>query len=137
MDNLNFEKNLLEAVDHGLLSLGENPRKAIYFHLKRSFQLQRESIPKETDEFSRALNTIFGPGAEVIEKYILKELYQRLELNFEEKVGLTFADYVREAKKLVGRKKQGSTKSTNLKILEEKSLGRKRTYVFGRDTYLA
>ena len=115
MGNLNFDKNLLEAVDCGLLSLGENPRKAIYFHMKRSFQLQRESIPKETDEFSRALNTIFGPGAEIIEKYILKELYQRLEMSFEEKEGFTFVDYVREAKKLVGRKQQASGKSTSFK----------------------
>ena len=115
MGNLNFEKNLLEAVDCGLLSLGENPRKAIYFHLKRSFQLQRESIPKETDAFSRSLNTIFGPGAEIIEKYILKELYQRLELSFEEKEGFTFVDYVRAAKKLVGRKQQASGKSTSFK----------------------
>lgn len=106
MSNLKFEKNLLDAVDDGLLSLGENPRKAIYFHLKKSFQIQKESIPEETDEFSRALNTIFGPGAEIIEMYILKELYQRLELNFEKKKGCTFADYVREAKKLAGRKKQ-------------------------------
>lgn len=111
MGNLNFEKNLLDAVDDGLLSLGENPRKAIYFHLKKSFQIQRESIPEETDEFSQALNTIFGPGAKIIEKYILKELYQRLELNFEEKKGCTFADYVTEAKKLAGRKKRSRRKA--------------------------
>lgn len=111
MGNLNFDKNLLEAVDCGLLSLGENPRKAIYFHMKRSFQLQRESIPKETDEFSRALNTIFGPGAEIIEKYILKELYQRLELSFEEKEGFTFVDYVREAEKLVVRKNRAHVRT--------------------------
>ena len=120
MGNLNFEKNLLEAVDYGLLSLGENPRRAIYFHLKKSFQLQRKSIPKETDEFSQALNIIFGPGAEIIEQYILKELYQRLELDFEEKEGCTFADYVREAKKLVGRNKKSSEKSTNLMVHVER-----------------
>jgi len=137
LGNLNFEKNLLEAVDYGLLSLGENPRKAIYFHLQRNFQLQRESIPKETNGFSRALNNIFGPGAEIIEKFILKELYQRLELNFEEKEGFTFADYVKEAKKLAGRKKHGSGKPTNLKILEGVSLGRRGIHAFGRSPYLA
>jgi len=114
MINLNFEKNLLEAVDCGLLTLGENPRKAIYFHLKRGFELQRESIPKETDGFSQALNTIFGPGAQIIEKFILKELYRRLELNFEEKEGFTFADYVREAKKLTGKKEARLRKEQKL-----------------------
>jgi len=136
MVNLNFEKNLLESVDHGLLSLGENPRKAIYFHLKRNFRLQRESIPKETNEFSRALNTIFGPGAKIIEKFILKELYRRLELNFEDKEDFTFADYIREAKKLAERERQGR-KITGLKILGGGSLGRRGILVFGRGTSLA
>ncbi|MDH5450686.1 MAG: hypothetical protein OEX77_07290 [Candidatus Bathyarchaeota archaeon] len=117
MGNLNFDKNLLEAVDNGLLSLGENPRKAIYFHLKNGFQLRREHIPKETNEFSQALNAIFGPGAKIIEKYILKELYQRLELDFEEKEDSTFADYVKEAKKLARRKEQSSAKSTSLNAI--------------------
>jgi len=136
MVNLNFEKNLLEAVDHGLLSLGENPRKAIYFHLKRNFRLQRENIPKETNEFSKALNTIFGPGAKIIEKFILKELYRRLELNFEDKEDFTFADYITEAKKLVERERQGR-ESTGLKILGGGSLGRRGILVFGRGTSLA
>ena len=137
MVNLNFEKNLIEAVDYGLLSLGENPKKAIYFHLKRKFRLPKESIPNETNKFSRALNTIFGPGAKIIEKFILKELYQRLELNFEEKGDFTFADYIREAKKLAKLERQGVGKSTGLKILGGGSLGRRGILVFGRGTSLA
>ena len=44
MKKLDFEKTLLEAVDHALLSLGESPRKAVYNHLDKSFRLQREEI---------------------------------------------------------------------------------------------
>jgi len=106
MKRLDFEKTLLEAVDHALLSLGESPRQAIYYHLNRSFRLQREEIPEDTNEFSQALNTIFGPGAEVIEKIIVRNLYSKLDLNFEEKTCFQFVDYVSMARSLMKREQQ-------------------------------
>jgi len=106
MKRLDFEKTLLEAVDHALLSLGKSPRQAVYYHLNKSFKLQREEIPEDTNEFSQALNTIFGPGAEVIEKIIVKNLFNKLNLNFEEKTCFQFVDYVSMAKELVKREQQ-------------------------------
>lgn len=100
MKKLDFDKTLLEAVDHALLAFGESPREAIYYHLNESFKLQREDIPEDTDRFSHALNTIFGPGAEVIEKLIIKNLYNRLNLNFEEKSSFEIADYIKQAREL-------------------------------------
>ncbi len=93
----NFKKSLLRAVEDGLLALGESPREVIYYYLKTNFQLEREDIPEEAEEFDRALNSIFGPGAEIIERYIAKDLYQRLKLNFEEEADFSFVDYVRQA----------------------------------------
>ncbi|MFQ6065637.1 MAG: hypothetical protein ACE5L6_09240 [Candidatus Bathyarchaeia archaeon] len=93
----NFKKSLLRAVEEGLLTLGESPRKVIYYYLKTKFQLKREDIPEKAEQFDKALNSIFGPGAEVIERYIVKDLYQRLKLNLEEKKDFKFVDYVREA----------------------------------------
>lgn len=108
---MDFEETLLRAVDYGLLALGETPKKAIYYHLKRRFQLEREDIPEEPEEFARALNSIFGPGAEIVEEFIVKDLYGRLELNFEENRGFEFADYVKQAHESVSGKKQGLVKS--------------------------
>ena len=106
MNGVNFEKTLLRAVDDGLLLLGETPRKAIYYHLDENFQLERENIPEEIEKFARALNAVFGSGAELIEKFIVKELYRGLKLNFEEKINLEFADYVRQAEQSASDMKQ-------------------------------
>jgi len=106
MKKLDFDKTLLEAVDHALLAFGESPRKAIYYHLNKRFKLQREDIPEDTDEFSNALDTIFGPGAEVIEKLIVKNLYSRLNLNFDKKTCLEFVDYISLAREIAKREQQ-------------------------------
>jgi hypothetical protein len=121
MKKLEFDKTLLEAVDHALLSLGESPRKAIYYHLDKSFKLHKEEIPADTSEFSQALNAIFGPGAEVIKKIILKDLYSKLKLDFEEKTSLEFVDYIGVARELAQREKQ------RLKVEKRKRRGEKFT----------
>jgi len=106
MKKLDFEKTLLEAVDCALLTLGESPRKAVYYHLGKRFQLSREEIPDDTDKFSDALNTIFGPGAEVIEKLIVKNLYNKLNLNFEEKTRFEIDEYINLAREIAKREQQ-------------------------------
>jgi len=114
MKRVDFDKTLLEAVDHALLAFGESPRKAIYYHLDKSFKLQREDIPEDTDKFSHALNTIFGPGAEVIKKLIVKNLYSKLNLNFEEKGCFEIVDYISLAREIAKREQQ-RLKVTNRK----------------------
>jgi hypothetical protein len=121
MKKLEFDKTLLEAVDHALLSLGESPRKAIYYHLDKSFKLHKEEIPADTCEFSQALNAIFGPGAEVIKRIIVKNLYGKLNLDFEEKTSLEFVDYISVARELAQREKQ------RLKVEKGKRKGEKFT----------
>jgi hypothetical protein len=106
MRKMDFEKTLLEAVDHALLTIGETPREAIYYHLEKGFRLRREDIPEDADEFSQALNNIFGPGAEVIERLIVKNLFGRLNLNFEEKTRFEFLDYVSLAREIARREKE-------------------------------
>jgi hypothetical protein len=106
MKRMNFDKTLLEAVDHALLSFGESPRKAIYYHLDKSFKIQKEDIPEEAEKFAFALNAIFGSGAAVIEKLIVKDLYQRLNLSFEEKSSYEIADYISLAREVAKRDKQ-------------------------------
>jgi len=83
MIDTSLNKALLESVDSGLLILGENSRKAIYFHLEKTFKIKREEIALKFDEFKETLEHIFGPGAEIIEKVIMKELRIKLDLDFE------------------------------------------------------
>lgn len=94
MIDTSLNKVLLDAVDSGLLILGENSRMAIYFHLDKTFKIKREEIALKFEEFKEALENIFGPGAEIIKAVIVRELQTRLDSDFEEKGTFELASYV-------------------------------------------
>ena len=71
---------LLEAIDSGLLFLGENSRKVIYLHLEKNLKIRREEIALKFEEFKKALEDMFGSGAELINTVIIKELQTRLDV---------------------------------------------------------
>lgn len=54
---------------------------------------------------SLARAKIFGVGASILEKIILKNLYSKLGLKYEDKKSYTFGDYVKEVKE-AARKSQ-------------------------------
>ena len=83
--------------------LGESVRNVIYHHVGQSASLRLEEIPEKLEEFHRALESIFGAGALVIEKLIASKLYTHLGLKFEEHENWTLTDYVKDAKKAKGR----------------------------------
>lgn len=90
---------MLSAIDKGPLVLGEGVKHAIYYHVERKHQLRREEIPEKIESFHKALQSLLGAGAEVLEKLIAKALYDRLGLNFEEREGWTLVDYVIQGEK--------------------------------------
>jgi hypothetical protein len=94
-----FERIVLVAVEEGLSSLGDSPKTAIFFHLKNSFEIGKNEIPTNLTEFAKGLEEIFGPGAFYLEKLIVKRLYEKLGLEFEEGETWDFLDYVENAKK--------------------------------------
>ena len=69
-----FENILLESIDEAFESLGENVKKAIYFHLMQKFLISREDIPDKIDAFSDGLEKIFGIGARNLEILIRHKL---------------------------------------------------------------
>lgn len=93
-----FEKALTEAVDEGLLMLGESGRDIVYFRLQHYYALKKEDIPSSPEIFVRCLREVFGSGAEVIEKAVIKSLYKKLGMKYEEKEGFGFFGYLNEAK---------------------------------------
>jgi len=98
-----FHKTFLEALEEGLSSLGESPKQAILFHLENSFKIKREEIPRNLTEFKKALEKIFGPGTQYLEKLILKKLYDKLNLEWGnlETENLDFLNSVENLKKLL------------------------------------
>ena len=99
MPQNNFSEILLAAVEESLSSLGDSPKQAIFFHLEASFKIKKERIPENIMEFAKALEKIFGPGALYLEKLIVKRLYEKLGLEFEDVESRDFLECVDNVKK--------------------------------------
>lgn len=95
---------LLEAVDEGLLILGESSRRAIYFHIQEMCSLTREEIPNKPDVLASGLKKIFGAGSKVIEKSIVESLYQKFGIKYEEKKNCSFLHYLDHAMEIIQKK---------------------------------
>jgi len=94
-----FSQVLLDCVDEGLSVLGSEPRQAVYQYLATIHSLDREQIPDKVDEFAAGLKKALGSASRVIERLILKKLFQRIGSTFRETSDLEFADYVKDAKR--------------------------------------
>ncbi len=94
---------LLSVVDEMMKHVfSEVGAKVIYDFLGDNSHLKREEIVEKPEVFSTALKELLKSGAPVIEKMILKNLYSRLQLEYAEKEGYGFSDYIRELKEKYG-----------------------------------
>jgi len=95
-----FEKLLLEAVDEGLSSLGDSAKQAIYFHLEKTFNINKRDIPSKIEEFTDAIEKIFGLGAKPIEVLIMQRLYEKVGgiVEYPKHKDLVFAEYIAAAR---------------------------------------
>jgi len=98
MEPAEFRRILLEAVDYGLMVLGEIVRQTIYGRIEKDHGLKRADIPEQLDAFHTALGSVLGVSAKTVERLIAKNLYQRLNLNFTPRPEWTLVDYVNHAK---------------------------------------
>jgi len=89
-----FREHLLEAVDYGLMVLGEIVRQAIYEQIENHHALKREEIPERLETFHIALEDVLGTSARTVERLIVKNLYQRLSLGFVDHPEWTLVDHV-------------------------------------------
>ena len=86
-----------EAVDDTLKQIfKEDGARVIYEFLENHGRLKLEEVADKPDVFSATLEKLMVSAAHVIEKLILKKLYCRLGLKFEEKKGYEFSDYIRD-----------------------------------------
>jgi KaiC/GvpD/RAD55 family RecA-like ATPase len=93
------ESALLNAIDNGLLALGEVVRDTIYDRFDRKYKLKHDEIPQRMDVFHEALQGMLGAGARVIETQIAKIFDHQLSLEFTENVNWTIVDYFDSAKR--------------------------------------
>jgi hypothetical protein len=73
-------------------------RQAIYFHIENKFNVPRNSVPENLEEFQLGLEKIFGAGARFIEILIMKNLHSKIGRPLDiESLELEFIDYVNAA----------------------------------------
>jgi len=97
-----FEETLCEIVDESLKAIfTEAATRIIYQHLAMNYDLQPENIAENVEVFEEGLRAFLSSGAQVIESIIIKRLYQHYNLDFENKEGFAFTDYVKELKQKI------------------------------------
>jgi hypothetical protein len=89
-----YEKLFIEAVDEGLGTLGESGKQMVFFHLDKSYSVGKDEILKKPEAFTRGLREIFGAGALVLEKLIVKSLYSKLGKECKDLESHLFLDHV-------------------------------------------
>ena len=104
---LAFSQLLLEAIDDSLSILGDEPKRALYQYLATMHSLQREEIPDRLEEFSNGLKRALGGASSVIQRIILRKLFQKLGSTFRESQDSEFSDYIRDARRRFDTAKQG------------------------------
>ena len=77
-----FTSILLEAIDEALSTLGENVKTSIYFHLEAKFSIRKQEIPTKINDFSSALERIFGNASKKLEILIMKCLNEKVHCNY-------------------------------------------------------
>ena len=90
---------LVEAVNEGLLTLGESGMKAIYFHIQSVTSVKREDIPDNLEALQKGLEKIFGEGAKMIETAIVRSLCQKLGVQPKEDKDKSFVEKINAALK--------------------------------------
>jgi hypothetical protein len=95
----NRNEVFVEVIDETLKQIfSDNGTKVIYDFLEKHSKLKLKDVADKPEVFSAGLQRLMVSAAPVIEQIILKNLYSRLGLKFEEKKGYQFADHIMELK---------------------------------------
>ena len=120
-----FYQVLLEAVEEAFTSLGEPVEQKIFCTLEKSFGIRRSEIPRRIEDFSAALEKIFGLGAVQLEISVVKRLHKKVlteykwnapewvvkELTFKEYVNIVKQNFERPNGKFDDSSKSGIEKA--------------------------
>jgi hypothetical protein len=126
----NFEEVLLEAIDEGLSLLGESSKQVVYLHLEKIFKMNRQNIPYRIEEFTDAIEKIFGNGAKILEIQIMKCLFKKVGYklkHYPKRKNITFTEYIAAVKR--GKNNHGNVRKKQQKLkdkLRTDTLGRSR-----------
>ena len=78
-----FDEYVIQAIDETLTSLGEPVKNTIYFQLENNFNIPKNQIPNQIEEFTNIIHKIFGLGASRLEIKFMKNLYSKIKTSVE------------------------------------------------------
>ncbi len=79
-------ENLVTSILHDTLTmvLGEKVAEALYSYILRNFNLRKEEIVMKPEVFSKSVNRLFGRGGRVIQRVIIRNICDRVGVEYSE-----------------------------------------------------
>ena len=100
IEDESFKKALREAIEESLQEFGATFKETVYKILESDCNLKKEEITARLKKFQIDLSEIFGPGAHVIEKSIVKKLYTKMGCPNNPLYGSNFIEEINDLNKV-------------------------------------
>jgi hypothetical protein len=97
--------DIYQCIDAGLDTIGTSSKRIVYWYLSQKRNLSREKIPDNPTVFLDSLKTLFGQGAGILERTIIRELRQAFNI--------TLGENLEEVLALIKRKSSSSITGNN------------------------
>lgn len=91
-----FEKAVIDAVDECFSSIEYIDKHVLYKYLEEKFSIKKKEIPFKIEEFTDAVERIFGEAAKLIEIRIIQNLHSKIQdFDYQPKnKNLVFTEYL-------------------------------------------
>jgi hypothetical protein len=89
---------IAEAVSESLSSFGPAFKQAVCGQLEQTYRIKQTEIPERINEFTNAIEAMFGIGAKIIELRIIEAIHNKMPafVHFPKQGDLLFANYIDE-----------------------------------------
>jgi hypothetical protein len=108
-----LDLDISRCIDAGLDTIGASSKKVVYWYLSQKCNLNREDVPENPLIFLDALKTIFGQGAGILERTIMRELKKAFDV--------TLGESLAEVLSLIKRKGSSSITANHFQGSSAKS----------------
>ena len=99
MKVITFNDLFLRTLDEVLTDVfGKKSVDYIFSTMESVYQVQKEDIPDNTHLLSKTLEKTIGTGHLIIEDLLVENLYVKNGLDYENKKGYGFQDYIEDLK---------------------------------------
>ena len=76
---MKFFKDFEDSLEEALCAFGEKQKQSIYSYLDNCYGLHKQEIPNSVEDFSQAIDNLFGNAGKLIKVSIMKALFKRIK----------------------------------------------------------